>query len=50
MKEKAIFILSSSIVFTFASLLIYQAGYLKGYQTGYTNQAEVSAKKNDYQL
>lgn len=50
MKEKAIFILASSIVFTFASLLIYQAGYLKGYQTGYTNQAEVSAKKNDYQL
>lgn len=50
MKEKAIFILASSIVFTFASLLIYQAGYLKGYQTGYTNQAEVSAKKNDYEL
>ena len=50
MKEKAIFILASSIVFTFASLLIYQAGYLKGYQTGYTNQAQVSAKKNDYQL
>lgn len=49
MKEKAISILAGTIVFTFASLLIYQAGYLKGYKTGYTNQAEVSARKTEKQ-
>lgn len=48
MKEKAIFILASSIVFTFASLLIYQAGYLKGYKTGYANQAEVSSRRTEH--
>lgn len=48
MKAKVAFLLASGVVFTFVSLIIYQAGYLKGYKTGYTNQAEVSSRRTEH--